>query len=222
MLMIETIGGRRTQRIKVESAMFADGNLIPDAHSSYADGISPELRWVGAPIGTRAVALVAEDPDASRHAPATHWLLYNLPGHIHHIPAAIPPDGRLLQFHGAEPPEYCSQFPLPYIKAVRVKAGVDLLQYAGGHRTAKGLLLDACVDGSHGGTGSVFDWDLIPADLPLPVVLAGGLTVDNVAEAIRRVRPWAVDVSSGVEREKGIKDAATIAAFIRGARHADV
>ena len=103
-----------------------------------------------------------------------------------------------------------------------MKAGVDLLQYAGRHRAAKGLLLDAFVDGSHGGTGSPFDWDLIPSDLPLPIVLAGGLTADNVAEAVRRVRPWAVDVSSGVEREKGIKDAATIAAFIRGARHADV
>jgi len=83
------------------------------------------------------------------------------------------------------------------------------------------LLLDAFVDGSHGGTGNVFDWGLIPT-LPLPVVLAGGLTAVNVAEAIRRVKPWAVDVSSGVEREKGIKDAAIIAAFIRGVRDADV
>jgi phosphoribosylanthranilate isomerase len=84
------------------------------------------------------------------------------------------------------------------------------------------LLLDAFVAGSHGGTGNAFDWDLIPPNLPLPVVLAGGLTPDNVGEAIRRVKPWAVDVSSGVEQEKGIKDAARVAAFIRGARHADV
>ena len=129
---------------------------------------------------------------------------------------------QLLQFHGAEPPEYCRQFPLPYIKAVRVTAGMDLLQYAGRYRAAKGLLLDAFVEGSHGGTGRAFDWGLIPSSLPLPIVLAGGLTADNVTEAIQRVRPWAVDVSSGVEREKGIKDAAKIAAFIRGARHADV
>jgi phosphoribosylanthranilate isomerase len=127
-----------------------------------------------------------------------------------------------LQFHGAEPAEYCTQFPLPHIKAVRVTAGMDLLQYAGRYRAAKGLLLDAFVEGSHGGTGRAFDWGLIPSSLPLPIVLAGGLTEDNVTEAIQRVRPWAVDVSSGVEREKGIKDAATIAAFIRGARHADV
>ena len=129
---------------------------------------------------------------------------------------------QLLQFHGEEPPEFCSQFPLPYIKAGRVAAGMDLLQYAGRHRAAKGLLLDAFVDGSHGGTGSALRLGPDPADLPLPVVLAGGLTADNVGEAIRRVRPWAVDVSSGVEREKGIKDAAKIAAFMRGVRDADV
>jgi phosphoribosylanthranilate isomerase len=129
---------------------------------------------------------------------------------------------QLLQFHGSEPPDYCAQFPLPYLKAVRVEAGVDLLQYALRYSAAKGLLLDAFVAGSHGGTGNAFDWDLIPPNLPLPVVLAGGLTPDNVGEAIRRVKPWAVDVSSGVEQEKGIKDAARVAAFIRGARHADV
>jgi phosphoribosylanthranilate isomerase len=129
---------------------------------------------------------------------------------------------QLLQFHGAEPPEYCAAFPVPYIKAVRVKAGVDLLQCAGRYASAKGLLLDAFVDDAAGGTGVRFDWDLIPAGLSLPVVLAGGLTPGNVEAAVRRVRPWAVDVSSGVERTKGIKDAAAMAAFIRGARDADV
>jgi phosphoribosylanthranilate isomerase len=129
---------------------------------------------------------------------------------------------QLLQFHGAEPPDYCGAFPVPYIKAVRVKAGVDLLQCAGRYASAKGLLLDACVEGVAGGTGESFDWDLIPPAIPLPIVLAGGLTPGNVGAAVRRVRPWAVDVSSGVEREKGVKDAAAIAAFIRGARDADV
>jgi phosphoribosylanthranilate isomerase len=129
---------------------------------------------------------------------------------------------QLLQFHGNEPPEFCTSFGLPYIKAVKVRPGVDLLQYARHYQTAKGLLLDAFVDGSHGGTGSSFDWKLIPDRLPLPLILAGGLNQDNVADAIRRVRPWAVDVSSGVETAKGIKDAAKVAAFIRGARHADV
>jgi phosphoribosylanthranilate isomerase len=129
---------------------------------------------------------------------------------------------QLLQFHGAEPPGYCVRFGMPYIKAVRVKAGADLLQYARRHSKARGLLLDAFVEGVPGGAGSAFDWDLIPATLPLPIVLAGGLTPENVGAAIRRVKPWAVDVASGVEREKGIKDAARIAAFIRGARDADV
>ena len=129
---------------------------------------------------------------------------------------------QLLQFHGDEPPDFCESFEVPYIKAVKVRPGVDLLQYARHYRTAKGLLLDAFVAGSHGGTGCTFDWALIPDQLPLPLILAGGLHQGNVADAIRRVRPWAVDVSSGVEASKGIKDAAKIAAFIRGARNADV
>lgn len=129
---------------------------------------------------------------------------------------------QLLQFHGDESPEFCESFDMPYIKAVKVRPGVDLLQYARHYRTAQGLLLDAFVAGSHGGTGSTFDWALIPQQFPLPLILAGGLHQDNVADAIRRVRPWAVDVSSGVEATKGIKDAARIAAFIRGARNADV
>jgi len=128
----------------------------------------------------------------------------------------------LLQFHGAETPEYCRQFGLPYMKAVRVRTGVDLLQYASDYQDAKALLLDAFVDGVHGGTGATFDWDLIPQGLPLPVVLSGGLNSANVTGAIRKVRPWAVDVSSGVEAGKGIKDAAKIAAFISGVRNADV
>ncbi len=128
----------------------------------------------------------------------------------------------LLQFHGAETPEYCRQFGLPYMKAVRVRVGVDLLQYASAYQDARALLLDAFVDGVHGGTGATFDWDLIPRGMPLPVVLSGGLNSANVAAAIRRVRPWAVDVSSGVEAGKGIKDAAKIGAFISGVRNADV
>lgn len=128
----------------------------------------------------------------------------------------------LLQFHGAETPQYCSMFGAPYMKAVRVRAGVDLLQYAHEYRAAKALLLDAYVEGVAGGTGATFDWALIPPALPLPVVLSGGLTPANVAQAIRAVKPWAVDVSSGVESSRGIKDAAKIAAFVSGVRNADV
>ena len=129
---------------------------------------------------------------------------------------------QLLQFHGDETPEFCARFGLPYIKAAKVRRGMDLIQYARRYTNAKGLLLDAFVQGSHGGTGATFDWALIPDQFPRPLILAGGLHSENVADAIRRVRPWAVDVSSGVEAAKGIKDAAKIAAFIRGVRNADV
>lgn len=129
---------------------------------------------------------------------------------------------QLLQFHGNEDPGYCAAFSRPYIKAIRMAPGVDLLQCASLYSAAKGLLLDAYTPAAPGGTGESFEWDRVPAQLPLPVVLAGGLTPENVAAAVRAVRPWAVDVSSGVERGKGIKDVNKIAAFIRGARDADV
>ena len=128
----------------------------------------------------------------------------------------------VLQFHGEESPAFCRSFGVPYLKAARVRPGVDLLQFSALHADAQGLLLDAWSEGAHGGTGERFDWALIPANLPKPVVLAGGLHPGNVAEAVRAVRPWAVDVSSGVEAAKGIKDAAKIAAFIEEVRNADV
>ena len=129
---------------------------------------------------------------------------------------------QLLQFHGDETPDYCAAFGVPYLKAVRVRPGVDLLQYSRDFRTARGLLLDAYVEGVHGGTGATFDWSLIPQSLPLPIVLSGGLDADNVAAAVRAVRPWAVDVSSGVESAKGIKDAAKMEAFMNGVCDAGV
>jgi phosphoribosylanthranilate isomerase len=128
----------------------------------------------------------------------------------------------VLQFHGNESPVYCEQFGVPYIKAVRVRPGTNLVQYATDYAEAKALLLDAYTEGVPGGTGQVFDWGLIPSNLSMPVILAGGLNPANVADAIRRVRPYAVDVSGGVEREKGIKDADKIAAFMRGVGNAEV
>ncbi len=104
---------------------------------------------------------------------------------------------------------------------MRVKPGVDLLQCARDYHDAKALLLDNYVEGLHGGSGVAFDWSLIPRGLPLPVILSGGLTPENVTDAVRRVRPGAVDVSSGVESAKGIKDVVKIAAFIKGVRNAD-
>ncbi|MDD2686499.1 MAG: phosphoribosylanthranilate isomerase [Gallionella sp.] len=128
----------------------------------------------------------------------------------------------VLQFHGDESPEYCAQFGRPYLKAIRVKAGVDLIQCAARYAGAQALLLDAHVEGIPGGTGATFDWTLIPPKLPLPVILSGGLDSANVAEGIRQIQPYAVDVSSGVESSKGIKDAAKVAAFINEVKRADV
>lgn len=127
---------------------------------------------------------------------------------------------QLLQFHGDEADADCARYGRPWIKAARMRPGVDLLQFSSLHPGARGILVDAFVDG-YGGGGQTFDWTLIPAGLGRPLILSGGLDPDNVGEAVRRLRPWAVDVSSGVERAKGVKDAAKIAAFIAGVRHAD-
>lgn len=140
------------------------------------------------------------------------------PAEVQAVLSQLPLD--MLQFHGDETPEYCRAFGRPYLKALRVKPGSDLVQYASAFAEAKGLLLDAHVEGIAGGTGQAFDWSLIPVHLPLPVVLSGGLSPANVSEAIRHVRPAAVDVSSGVEAAKGIKDADKIAAFMQGVRNA--
>jgi len=125
-----------------------------------------------------------------------------------------------LQFHGEEPPEFCERFGVPYLKACRVRQGVDLLEYLRPYGGASGWLADAYVE-AFGGTGTSFDWSVVPRQRPLPLVLSGGLTCDNVGDAIRIVRPWGVDVSSGVESAKGIKDAGKIAAFIEEVRNAD-
>lgn len=126
----------------------------------------------------------------------------------------------LLQFHGDEDEAYCRQFGRPFIKAARVRAGLDLINYARSFPSAIGLLLDAYVEG-YGGAGEAFDWSLIPRALPLPMVLSGGLNAGNVGDGIRAVRPWAVDVSSGVEQSKGVKDAVKIAAFAAAVKKAD-
>lgn len=126
---------------------------------------------------------------------------------------------QVLQFHGDEAESDCVGHGLPYIKAARMRPELDLLKYAACYPAAQGLLLDAFVEG-YGGGGETFDWSLIPSGLPLPLILSGGLHAGNVTEAVRRVRPWAVDVSSGVEVAKGVKDAARITEFVAGVRHA--
>lgn len=139
------------------------------------------------------------------------------PAFVRQTLAAVPL--HLLQFHGDEDESYCRQFDRPYLKAARVSPGLNLLQYSASFASAQALVLDACVEG-YGGGGQVFDWSLIPAALDRPLVLSGGLDAGNVGEAIARVRPAAVDVSSGVESGKGIKDAEKIRAFIAAVRAA--
>lgn len=138
------------------------------------------------------------------------------PAYIEAVLKAVPLD--LLQFHGGETPGQCRLSGRPYLKAVRMRPDTDLVKYCADFHDARALLLDAYVAGVPGGTGERFDWSLIPVGLPKPVVLSGGLNPDNVALAVQSVRPWAVDVSSGVETAPGIKDAARVAAFIANAR----
>ena len=132
--------------------------------------------------------------------------------------AAIP--NLLLQFHGDESPADCRHGGRPYLRAARMAPGIDLLDFAARFSDAQALLLDTHVAG-YGGSGKVFDWSLIPANLPCPVVLSGGLHAGNVTDGILQVRPWAVDVSTGVEASKGIKDAAEMHRFCEVVRQAD-
>lgn len=127
----------------------------------------------------------------------------------------------LLQFHGDEDPAFCAQFGRPFLRAVRMEEGTDLLEWARRFHAARALLLDAHVPGQPGGTGHTFDWAAIPRDLPIPVVLSGGLDAANVGSAVRAVRPWAVDVSSGVEARRGVKDPRRIVEFIGNVRRED-
>ncbi len=127
----------------------------------------------------------------------------------------------LLQFHGEEPAALCEGFGRPWIKAIRMREGIDLRAARQRYGAATGLLLDSYQPGVPGGTGVGFDWDRIPRELASEIVLAGGLTPANVASAVRSLRPYAVDVSGGVESAKGIKDPAKMAAFMREVRHGD-
>ncbi len=185
--------------------------------------------------GADAIGLVFYPPSPRNVTPAqAHAIARALPPFVTSVALFVDPDPAqveivlrevrpdVLQFHGNEAPELCASFGVPWLKAVRVKAGLNLVEYATRYRDAQGLLLDAYVEGQAGGTGQSFDWSLIPGDLPLPVVLSGGLDADNVSTAIRQVMPWAVDVSSGVEAAKGIKSEAKIAAFMLGVRNASL
>jgi len=134
---------------------------------------------------------------------------------IDEILAAVPLD--MLQFHGSEDPLFCASFDKPWMKAVRMSPEVDLLKEEERYFAASALLVDAYQKGVPGGTGQSFDWGRVPVGLQKPIVLAGGLTPENVEQAIKEVSPWAVDVSGGVERAKGVKDLDKVAQFINRA-----
>jgi phosphoribosylanthranilate isomerase len=127
----------------------------------------------------------------------------------------------LLQFHGDESPEFCNAFERPYMKAIRMREGVDLQREAIRYAHSRGLLLDAYHPALPGGTGESFDWARVPQNLPTAVVLAGGLRADNIANAINSVHPYAVDVSGGIESAKAIKDWGKMADFVAAVRAAD-
>jgi len=126
-----------------------------------------------------------------------------------------------LQFHGEEPPDYCGAFGRPWIKVIRMRPETNLQAQCERYTGARGLLLDTYDPATAGGTGRRFDWELVPEWLAPRIILAGGLTPDNVAEAVRRVGPYAVDVSGGVESAKGVKDRAKMEAFLQGVRDGD-
>lgn len=136
------------------------------------------------------------------------------PAFVEAVLQVVPLD--LLQFHGDESETACSRYGRPYIKAIRMREDIDLAQMAQNYHSSRGLLLDTYVAGQAGGTGQTFDWNRIPRSLSKPVILAGGLNPQNVAQAIAQVKPWAVDVSGGVEQAKGIKDPQLITAFMQG------
>lgn len=140
------------------------------------------------------------------------------PAEVDRVLALIP--ALVLQFHGDESPETCNAFRRPYLRAARMAPGFDLLDFSRRFSEAQGLLLDAHVEG-FGGGGKAFDWSLVPAGVLHPLVLSGGLHAENVVAGIQQLRPWAVDVSSGVESSRGVKDAAAIRRFCDAVREAD-
>lgn len=195
----------------------------------------PEHGRIAAELGADAIGLVFWKPSARAVTPArAREISAALPPFVARValfvdPAedevravidACRPDA--LQFHGAEDAAFCRRFGTPYIKAARVRPGLDLLEFMRPYDDASGWLLDGYREDLPGGTGETFNWSLIPSGLARPVILSGGLTAENVGDGIRAVRPWAVDVSSGVEAARGVKDPERIAAFISGVRNADV
>ncbi len=189
---------------RVEEAVYAANNgvdaigLVFYAKSPRNVTIEQAINIINAlPAFTTVVALFVDEPEAR----------------IREVLARVPVD--CLQFHGDEPASSCRIYDRRYIKAIRMQANTDIAQLSLQYHDAAGLLLDAYHPNAKGGTGHCFDWDLIPRQCALPIILAGGLDAGNARQAIQVVRPYALDVSSGVESGKGIKDAEKIKAFIQ-------
>ncbi len=179
------------------------------------------LGFVLYPKSPRALTLARAQALAARLPPfVTPVLLFvnASPGEVHAAAQALPQ--ALLQFHGDETPEQCQAAGRPFLRAARMAPGFDLLDFAERFRAATALLLDAHVEG-YGGGGKAFDWSLLPPSVPSPVVLSGGLNPANVTDGVLHVRPFAVDVSSGVESAKGVKDAGLMRRFCKAVRDAD-
>jgi phosphoribosylanthranilate isomerase len=190
---------------------------VDDAIDAGADA----LGFVLYPKSSRAITLARAVDLASRLPPFVTpvLLLVNAsPAEVHQATRQLP--HALLQFHGDETPEQCQAAGRPYLRAARMEPGFDLLNFAARFQSAQALLLDAHVEG-YGGGGKAFDWSLIPQNVPLPVVLSGGLNPANVIDGVLGVRPWAVDVSTGVEASKGVKNAALMRRFCKAVREAD-
>ena len=202
---IKICGVTRAQDARSSAASGADAiGLVFYAGSSRAVTVDQAIDIVSAvPPFVSVVALFVNEPMAN----------------IERVLSAMPID--VIQFHGDESPSFCEQFGRPWVKALRMKAGVDIAEECRRFSNARGVLLDSWQEGVAGGTGKTFDWRLAKKALPLPVVLAGGLDSDNVGDGIRALRPAAVDVSGGVEISPGIKDSDKIEQFIAAVRTAD-
>jgi len=191
----------------------------------------PEDAIDAAHLGADAIGLVfySKSPRAV-HVEQAKTIVYALPAFVTTVGLFVNADANevknilnhvpldVLQFHGDESPEYCTQFSRPYIKALRVQPATDIEAFAQQHYLAQAILLDTYVKGVQGGTGQAFNWQLVPKHCSQPLVIAGGLTPENVPQVIQELKPYAVDVSGGVEQAKGVKDKAKVAAFIKGSQ----
>jgi len=207
-----------TSRVRIK---FCGITRVRDAQAAVALGVDA----IGIVLTRHSARFVDPDRAASIRAAIPPFVacvalfMNDDPDWIHECITALSPD--LLQFHGDEQAEHCTCYDRAYLKAVAMNGGDDPVEIAAAHPAAAGFLLDGQAAGEQGGSGKVFDWRRVPQGLNRPLILAGGLTCDNVASAIRMVRPFAVDVSSGIESAPGVKDAVMMRRFVDAVRAGD-